>query len=261
MSDRGEYRADCSRESHVLRICRRPRLSAAVGISRTARAQSASGVATGIERWKRTLHDLGDPISARPRDVLVTYSQHYCCKCKSYFNVDMSDLALPKKPLHPPCRGDAVRLVVEDGLPYRAASWHLWRDHRGFVPYATIQNWVECGGGKRRSNASAAITWTPRWITSRGTSRPTSCNDGPFCVLSIVDNRTFRRLIYEVLDHDPDHTDIERFFRAFQAAFQRRKLVLHGITTDGSKSLSPSPLLRCLATFPSTLRVPTSSRN
>ena len=29
--------------------------------------------------------------------------------------------------------------------------------------------------------------------------------DGPFCVLSIVDNRTFKRLIYEVLDHDPTH--------------------------------------------------------
>lgn len=29
--------------------------------------------------------------------------------------------------------------------------------------------------------------------------------DGPFCVLSIVDNRTFHRLIYEVLDHDPTH--------------------------------------------------------
>src|ERR1700685_3877680 len=27
--------------------------------------------------------------------------------------------------------------------------------------------------------------------------------DGPFCVLSIVDNRTFRRLAYRVLDHLP----------------------------------------------------------
>ena len=42
----------------------------------------------------------------------------------------------------------AVRVVVEDGLPYRAASWHLWRDHRVFVPFATIQNWVEAGGKK-----------------------------------------------------------------------------------------------------------------
>jgi len=65
--------------------------------------------------------------------------------------------------------------------------------------------------------------------------------DGPFCVLSIVDNRTFRRLIYEVLDHDPDHADIERFFRTFQAALHRRGLVLHGITTDGS-NLYPEPI-------------------
>jgi hypothetical protein len=42
----------------------------------------------------------------------------------------------------------AVRLVVEDGLPYQAASWSLGRDHRVFVPWATIQNWVEAGGEK-----------------------------------------------------------------------------------------------------------------
>jgi hypothetical protein len=42
----------------------------------------------------------------------------------------------------------AVRVVVEDGLPYRPASWHLWRDHRVFVPFGTIQNWVEAGGKK-----------------------------------------------------------------------------------------------------------------
>jgi hypothetical protein len=44
----------------------------------------------------------------------------------------------------------APRLVLEDGLPYRPASWHLWRDHRVFVPFATIQNWVEGKGEKKR---------------------------------------------------------------------------------------------------------------
>jgi hypothetical protein len=73
--------------------------------------------------------------------------------------------------------------------------------------------------------------------------------DGPFCVLSIVDNRTFRRLIYEVLDHDPEHTDIERFFRAFQAAIRRRGLVLQGITTDGSK-LYPEPISKVFGAVP-----------
>jgi hypothetical protein len=98
--------------------------------------------------FERTLHDLGDLVQERPRDILVTYSQHYCCKCKSYFNVDMSDLALSKSHYTHRVVAMAVRLVVEDGLPYRAASWHLWRDHRVFVPYATIQNWVEAGGKK-----------------------------------------------------------------------------------------------------------------
>jgi Transposase len=73
--------------------------------------------------------------------------------------------------------------------------------------------------------------------------------DGPFCVLSIVDNRTFRRLIYEVLDHDPDHTDIERFFRTFQAALQRHGLMLRGITTDGS-ALYPEPISKVFGDVP-----------
>ena len=58
--------------------------------------------------------------------------------------------------------------------------------------------------------------------------------DGPFCVLSIVDNRNFRRLVYEVLDHDPTHDDIVRFFQQFKQALDARGLTLRGITTDGS---------------------------
>ncbi len=57
-----------------------------------------------------------------------------------------------------------------------------------------------------------------------------------------MDNRTFRRLIHEVVDH-PDHADIERFFRVFQAAIQGRKLLLHGITTAGS-NFYPEPIPR-----------------
>jgi len=65
--------------------------------------------------------------------------------------------------------------------------------------------------------------------------------DGPFCVLSIVDNRTFRRLIYEVLDHNPTKKDIEHFFARFKAILDARGLILLGITTDGSP-LYPEPI-------------------
>jgi len=73
--------------------------------------------------------------------------------------------------------------------------------------------------------------------------------DGPFCVLSIVDNRTFRRITYEVLDHDPTHADIERFFRKFQAALDGRGLELKGITTDGS-ALYPEPISTVFGDLP-----------
>ncbi len=65
--------------------------------------------------------------------------------------------------------------------------------------------------------------------------------DGPFCILSIVDNHNFKRLMYEVLDHNPTHEDMERFFERFKAALDARGLKLLGVTTDGSP-LYPEPL-------------------
>jgi len=56
-----------------------------------------------------------------------------------------------------------------------------------------------------------------------------------------VDNRTFKRLLYEVLDHDPTHEDIRRFFGRFQRELEARGLTLQGITTDGS-ALYPEPI-------------------
>jgi len=73
--------------------------------------------------------------------------------------------------------------------------------------------------------------------------------DGPFCVLSIVDNRTFKRLIYEVLDHDPTHDDIRAFFRRFQGVLEARGLAPAGITTDGSP-LYPLPIADVFGRIP-----------
>lgn len=73
--------------------------------------------------------------------------------------------------------------------------------------------------------------------------------DGPYCVLSIVDNHGFRRLIYEVLDHNPTEEDITRFFRRFQDILAARGLRLQGITTDGSP-LYPTPILKVFGPIP-----------
>jgi hypothetical protein len=34
--------------------------------------------------------------------------------------------------------------------------------------------------------------------------------DGPFCILSAVDNRRYKRILYDVVDHDPTHEGYPR---------------------------------------------------
>ena len=46
--------------------------------------------------------------------------------------------------------------------------------------------------------------------------------DGPFCVLSAVDNRCYKRLLYAVLDHDPDPDDIRAFLGRLKSALEAR---------------------------------------
>ncbi len=60
--------------------------------------------------------------------------------------------------------------------------------------------------------------------------------DRPFCArsVSMVDNRTFERVFYQVLDHDATQEDVIALFRRFQAVLTARQLPLQGITTDGS---------------------------
>jgi hypothetical protein len=65
--------------------------------------------------------------------------------------------------------------------------------------------------------------------------------DGPFCMLSAVDNRCDKRILSDVLDHDPTHDDLRVFLRRLHTALSARDLTLLGVTTDGS-ALSPAPL-------------------
>src|SRR5262244_689243 len=65
--------------------------------------------------------------------------------------------------------------------------------------------------------------------------------DGPFCILSAVDNRRYKRILYDVLDHDPTHDDIRTFLGRLKTALVARDLTLCGVTTDGS-ALYPEPL-------------------
>lgn len=65
--------------------------------------------------------------------------------------------------------------------------------------------------------------------------------EGPYCVLSVVDNRAYKRILYDVLAHDPTHDDIITFLGRLKTALSDRDWVLQGITTDGSP-LYPEPI-------------------
>ena len=73
--------------------------------------------------------------------------------------------------------------------------------------------------------------------------------DGPFCILSAVANRRYKRLLYDVLDHDPTHDDIRTFLGRLQTALSARALTLLGVTTDGS-ALYPAPLREVFGDVP-----------
>ena len=73
--------------------------------------------------------------------------------------------------------------------------------------------------------------------------------DGPFCMLSAVDKRCDKRLLSDVLDHDPTHDDIRVFLRRLHTAVSARHLTLCGVTTDGS-ALSPVPLVEVFGDVP-----------
>jgi hypothetical protein len=104
-------------------------------------------------------------------------------------------------------------------------------------------------GGKRASDRweTAYLVWALADFS--GYLAIDELYDGPFCVLSIVDNRTFKRLFYQVLEHDPTQADMIAFFQRFQTALQARQLTVHGITTDGSP-LYPAAIVAVFGPVP-----------
>jgi hypothetical protein len=96
----------------------------------------------------RVRPDVGDLVTGKPQDSELVYAQHRCTKCHPFFDAATSEDSWSKARDTHRVVFLALRLVVEDGLPDPAARWHRWREHRVFVPFATLQNWVEAGGEK-----------------------------------------------------------------------------------------------------------------
>lgn len=137
--------------------------------------------ASRVRQARRILHDLGDPASGRPSVIHLSYSQHYCPECRRYFNTDMADLAPPGGHYTHRVIDAAVRLVVEDGLPYRTASAHLRREHGVLVPFATIRNWVDAAG-KKEAHCPAPDRLERASADTRGSLVDDEPFDGPLSI-------------------------------------------------------------------------------
>ena len=82
------------RASPASRTCPSPRSAARAEITVTS-LSTLRPDAYRDRLVRRTLHDLGNPLTGRPRELIVIYSQHCCTRCRKYFNADMTDLAAP----------------------------------------------------------------------------------------------------------------------------------------------------------------------
>ena len=121
----GEYRPDPSQGITRIEDLPKPKIRCQSRNYRRRPCPRCGQSAYRDRRVRRTLHDLGNPLTGRPRELIVISSQHCCTRCRKYFNADMTDLAAPGSHSTKRVVDTAVRLVIEDGLPYRAASWSL----------------------------------------------------------------------------------------------------------------------------------------
>src|SRR6266446_2098926 len=173
-----------------------------------------SQLASRHKSGQRLLHDLGDLCTGHPVDLLVTYSSHYCDRCKKHFNIDRSDVAPP---------------VGTSG----ATTGYLFL----LQPYRI--GWRRGEKKAQEHMGGAFLEWALEAFS--GYAAVDELYEGPYCVLSAVDNRHYKRVLYELLDHDATHSDIEAFLGRLKTALDERGLTLKGITTDGS-ALYPEPI-------------------
>ena len=91
----GEYRPDPSQGITRIEDLPKPKIRCQSRNYRRRPCPRCGQSAYRDRRVRRTLHDLGNPLTGRPRELIVIYSQHCCTRCRKYFNADMTDLAAP----------------------------------------------------------------------------------------------------------------------------------------------------------------------
>jgi len=108
--------------------------------------------------WAAYVARPGRRLHGRPVDLLVDILLSLLCTMPEAFQHRSDDVAPPGGHYTHRVTQLAVRLVVEDGVPTPTSFGNLWRDHRVFVPFATIQNWVEAGEKKAQGQMGSTFS-------------------------------------------------------------------------------------------------------
>ena len=165
---------------------------------------------------RRTFHDLGDARADRPVDLVVTFSRHRCLPCGCCFACRSFRPGSALLPLHPPCPAT--------GRPSRRRRW-LALPRRQLAPVARsprlrpLRHHPELGRGRwgKKPRTRRRPTYLDEALADfSGYLAIDEVYDGPFCILSVVDNRRYNRLAFRVLDHDPTHDDVRAFLTEFK---------------------------------------------
>jgi len=88
---------------------------------------------------KRKLKEVG--ISA-PTILEVTYSKHYCTKCRKFFSLPMDHLAKPAGRFTNRAQRTAVDLVVKQSMTLQQASIRMRQKYFIEIPESTLHDWV-----------------------------------------------------------------------------------------------------------------------
>src|ERR1700752_361081 len=104
-------------------------------------------------------------------------------------------------------------------------------------------------GGKKAQGqmGSTFLDWALE--TFSGSVAVDELYEGPYGVLSAGDHRQDKRILSEVLDHDPCHDATDAFLGRLKAALEARNWALTGSTTDGS-ALYPEPIRTVFGAVP-----------
>ena len=81
----GEYRPDSTEGITRIEDLPKPKIRCQTRNYRRRLCPQCGHSAYRDRKVRRTLHDLGNPLTGRPCDRIVIYSQHYCTRCRRYF--------------------------------------------------------------------------------------------------------------------------------------------------------------------------------